>query len=104
MKKVKDCPFCGRAADMKDHDTLYPNGIYIRNDKELGFYYVSHRERKPTDAACYGMHCPGPSGGCGAEIHGDSKAAAVAAWNRRAPGRIKRLLARFAAWVKAWRS
>ena len=77
------CPFCGKAVDFDDADTLYPSGICWR--EEHGFrHYVRWKDRRDGDGNVWGMHCPEPAGGCGVEIHGDTKDEALAKWNRRA--------------------
>lgn len=79
------CPFCGKAADMEDPDTLHPSGSGWRDDEVEGFRtYHGHKDRLATDNRCWEMNCPTPSGGCGAEMHGDSREEAIAKWNRRA--------------------
>lgn len=84
MTEMLPCPFCGRPVDMDDEDTLYPSGIYWRYSEEIqSRYYVSHKERLEGDCACYSMHCPESSGGCGASISKDSYEEVIAAWNRR---------------------
>jgi hypothetical protein len=45
-------------------------------------HYVNFRE-VPTDQWCYSMNCTESSGGCGAEMSGDTAAEAVSKWNRR---------------------
>lgn len=81
--EVPPCPFCGKAVDLDDEDTLYPTGTGWKDDEVEGFRtYHSYRE-VPKEQWCWGMHCPKPAGGCGAEITGDSKDAALAAWSRR---------------------
>lgn len=83
---ILPCPFCGKAVDLEDQDTLYPSGTYWRDHKEHGLRtYHSRSTREEGDGVCYGMHCPIPAGGCGAEIRGDSREEAIAAWSRRAP-------------------
>lgn len=83
--EAKACPFCGKPVDFEDGDTLYPTGIFWR-ENEHGFrHYVSFKEHRPTDGKVWGMHCPTPAGGCGAEITGDSREEALAAWDRRVP-------------------
>lgn len=79
---MKDCPFCGHHVDLEDPDVLYPNGTgwKIRSD---GLRSYHHFREVPPDQWCYSMHCPTTSGGCGAEISGDSKEEAVEKWNRR---------------------
>lgn len=91
---VLPCPFCGRKVEMDDPDTLYPAGVYWRELDDAVFsplgakHYVSARQRKPGDQPCFTMHCPVSAGGCGAEITGDSKEDAIAAWNRRPKGNV----------------
>lgn len=75
------CPFCGRLPDIDDGDTLYPSGTGWKLDD--GFrHYVNFRE-VPADQWCYLMNCTESSGGCGAEMSGDSAAEAVSKWNQR---------------------
>ena len=82
---VKTCPFCGYAVDVTDPDTLYPTGLGWK----IGFtdiddvkHYVSHR-KVPKEQWCYVLRCPEIYGGCGAEIHGDSKQECLDKWNKR---------------------
>ena len=77
------CPFCGKAVDLEDDDTLYPVGFYWR-EKDGVRHYIRHKDRKQGDESVWGMHCSETSGGCGAEIESDSKQEAINAWNRRA--------------------
>jgi len=77
------CPFCGKAVDLGDPDTLYPDGFGWKDDDELGFRTYHKYNEVPKDQWCWGMNCPTNSGGCGAEIHGDSKQEALDAWNKR---------------------
>jgi hypothetical protein len=78
------CPFCGKEADMNDPDTLYPSGSYWRDAADVGIRtYHGARQHQEGDGVCWAMHCPTPAGGCGAEITGDSKEEAIAAWDRR---------------------
>jgi hypothetical protein len=82
------CPFCGRPVDddLDDgcNDTLYPSGIYWREEHGMR-HYVSHRERQEGDQPCWSMHCPTTGGGCDVEVTADSKSEVIAKWNRRAP-------------------
>lgn len=81
------CPFCGKAPDPTDRSTLHPTGIYWMDDAEVGCRtYHSHQERRENDGKCWSFNCLIESGGCGAEIHGDTEESAIAAWNRRPGG------------------
>jgi len=51
---------------MNDHDTLYP-------DRNM----------------FWGMYCVETTGGCGAEVHGDSAEEAILKWNRRSDPRVQ---------------
>lgn len=83
-EEIPSCPFCGKKVDLTDYDTIYPSGTYWRYDSEIEMRtYHSFNDRLITDIACYTMHCPTPSGGCGARISGDSEEEALAAWSRR---------------------
>lgn len=78
---LRPCPFCGRAMDVEHPDTLYPNGT---GWKQRGDSRSYHNFREvPKEQWCYSVHCDTSSGGCGAEISGDSAEEAVSAWNRR---------------------
>ena len=79
---LKPCPFCGKGPDMHDGDTLYPSGVFWR-DTEHGRSYVGVKERLDTDNVCWLIRCPEVSGGCDAEMHGDSAEDVVSKWNRR---------------------
>ena len=85
MSENKPCPFCGKAVDLNDPDTLYPSGILWREDPEFDGMRSYHRfsERQEGDQMCWQIVCPETAGGCGAEIHADTKVDALAKWNRR---------------------
>lgn len=83
LEAALPCPFCGKPVDFDDADTLYPSGVYWRQRGKIRTYH-GHKDRLATDNRCWEMNCPTPSGGCGAEMHGDSKAEALAKWNKRA--------------------
>ena len=87
MKKedihLKPCPFCGKVPDMEDGDTMFPSGTFWRPHREVGRIYVGPKERLETDNACWLIRCPEVSGGCDAEIEGDSMENVVSKWNRR---------------------
>lgn len=78
------CPFCGMAVDLEDHDTLYPSGCGWKFDDGLQMRTYHNFREVPKEQWCYGMHCPTCAGGCGAEIHGDSREEALEKWNKRA--------------------
>ena len=81
------CPFCGKPmhdnGDMGE-DTLYPTGIGWKFDEEIGMRSYHRSYEVPEDQRCWGLHCATTYGGCGAEMHGDSKEEAIARWNQRA--------------------
>lgn len=83
--KLLPCPFCGKILNVNDPDVLYPSGIYWRDDELLGIrsYHGNDERHYYRDGVCYAIHCPIPSGGCGAELHGDSKSEVVEKWNTR---------------------
>jgi hypothetical protein len=82
--EVPACPFCGMPVDFEDDDTLYPTGTYWRYEPSLEMRtYHGRRQWNDGDGVCFGMHCPKPAGGCGAQITGDSREEALAAWSRR---------------------
>lgn len=85
-EKLLPCPFCGKEMDVEDCDTLYPNGIgwmlRERHNKEPLLTY-GPSNKAPKEQWCWSVHCQFHSGGCGAEISGDSKKEAIAAWNKR---------------------
>jgi len=81
MTDFKSCPFCGHEVDPEDPDTCYPNGVGWKPHK-FGRAYVALRD-VPPEQWCYSVHCVSTSGGCGAEISGDSRDQAIEKWNRR---------------------
>lgn len=83
MEKMKPCPFCGHRVDLEDEDTLYPNAIGWQEHEDRFRSYCSYRD-VPPEQWCYSMHCVTTSGGCGAEISGDSMQECIDKWNRRA--------------------
>ena len=83
MTNIPPCPFCGKKVDLEDEDTLYPSGSGWLFNAELGIRTYHRYNEVPKGQLCYGMHCPEPSGGCGAEIHGDSKEEALVKWCHR---------------------
>lgn len=83
MNTTKPCPFCGKKIDPTDIDTLYPSGTGWETGEGGYRHYVSARE-VPKEQWCYKVVCQEHYGGCGAEVHGDSKEEALEKWNRRA--------------------
>jgi hypothetical protein len=70
---------------MEDPDTCYPTGtgwkIFKNGEDEMRSY---HNFRDvPKEQWCYSLHCLPHAGGCGAEMHGDSKEEVIENWNRR---------------------
>lgn len=86
--QLKCCPFCGMKPPQDLIDTLYPTGSFWRELKEEGLeglrHYFHRNQAREGDGQCWGMHCTGNMGGCGAQISGDTKEEAIAAWNTRA--------------------
>ena len=80
------CPFCGHKCDLKEPDTLYPTGIYWKESSDYGRAYFG-RTHKLFDPfmvqQCWQINCVTISGGCGANIIGDSRDETIAAWQRR---------------------
>ena len=79
---MKDCPFCGKAVDMDNPDTLYPNGTGWKLRYNGITTYHSFRE-VPQEQWCYSIHCVLTSGGCGVEMVGNSKQECIDKWNNR---------------------
>jgi hypothetical protein len=78
----KPCPFCGMKVELTEPDTLHPSGLYWREVDGMK-HYIRHKDRLPTDNASWVMNCVETAGGCGVEIHADSKEDAIARWNKR---------------------
>ena len=55
-KEVKPCPFCGKAVDLNDEDTLYPSGTGWKDHPDGIRSYHSFRE-VPKEQWCYDLHC-----------------------------------------------
>jgi hypothetical protein len=84
---MKDCPFCGHKVDTSDPDTIYPNGVgWVLHDGTKS--YVNFREVS-EERWCYSINCVTTSGGCGAEMAGDSLEECIEKWNRRIEERIR---------------
>ena len=84
MSDLLPCPFCGRKVDVDLSDTLYPKGIYWRQEED-GRSYHSQVDRQEGDQPCWSMNCTECNGGCGAEISADTEEEIRAKWNRRPP-------------------
>ena len=80
---MKPCPFCSKPVDLEDADVLYPNGSGYEILDDGMYSYKSFRE-VPPEQWCWSIHCPVSSGGCGAQLSGDSKQETTDKWNRRA--------------------
>lgn len=86
--QLKPCPLCGHRVDLTDPDTLYPNGILWRMHPE-GFVHYGSGEKfmigatEADSGKCYSLHCVTTSGGCGMEVHGDSRDEAIQKWETR---------------------
>lgn len=81
--KMKPCPFCGMEQDPDDQDTVYPSGSAWVDDEEIGVRHYVSAMQVPKEQWCYNVICNPIYGGCGAEMHGDSREEAIDNWNRR---------------------
>ena len=81
--KIKPCPFCGMSVDLQDPDSLYPNGTGWAFNDNLGFRTYHSAKEVPAEQWCYSLHCVVHHGGCGAEMHADSRQEAIDRWNKR---------------------
>ena len=87
------CPFCGKDLNSKSYYTdineiLHPSGtvwrtIFDDGDSTPIIEYDFYKNREESDNLCYQINCPEIYGGCGAEMHGDSKDEVIAKWNTR---------------------
>lgn len=80
---LKPCPFCGHTIDLDDPDTIYPNGTGWEDHDDIGLRSYYPRREVPKEQWCYSVHCSTNSGGCGAELSGDSRTEAIEKWNKR---------------------
>lgn len=71
------CPFCGKKLDLLNPDTIYPSGVYWIDDKLVG-YHIYSKYREQGSNSCYVINCLPTIGGCGAEMHGDTKEETIA--------------------------
>ena len=80
------CPFCGHKCDLSEPDVLYPTGIFWCDDVDFGRSYCGrdHKMWRTDLNQCWQINCATVSGGCGANIIGDSKDETIAMWQRRA--------------------
>ena len=76
------CPFCRMKPSGDLIDTLYP-GCRWREDDGIR-HYLLPGDGRDGHGYTWTMHCNRSYGGCGAQISGDSRDEAIAAWNRRA--------------------
>ena len=81
-EELKPCPFCGKEPDISDGDSLYPTGIGWKDEGEYRSYHKG--SEVPKEQWCYAAGCSELSGGCGAEMSGDSRQEAIDKWNARA--------------------
>ena len=81
MQKLKPCPFCGHDPDMSDGDSLYPNGMGWKDEGEYRSYHKALEV--PKEQWCYVAGCSELSGGCSAEVFGDTMQEAIDRWNTR---------------------
>jgi len=100
-EELAPCPFCGKKADLEDHDTLYPSGTGWKFDEELGCRTYHRAHDVPVDQWVYSMHCPVQAGGCGAEVQGDTRDEALNSWNKRSNKELTDLRARCEAYEYA---
>ena len=76
---LKNCPQCGDALDVDDPDTLYPNGLAWVDTPAGRKYIRRHHVIDPND--CWHVVCPVHYGGCGLELHADTRDDAIKHWN-----------------------
>lgn len=76
---ILPCPFCG--SEIQEED-VYPTGTGWRLRESELKEYVSFRE-VPREQWCYSVNCLPCNGGCGAEMHADTKEEAIENWNKR---------------------
>lgn len=77
------CPFCGHTHPVDDQaDVIYPTGAW-REVNEGYIIYFPYYQREPDDGLVWSIHCVECSGGCGAEISGNTKEEVIKKWNTR---------------------
>ena len=83
MNQIKPCPFCGKEVDLEDGDTLYPSGVGWEVNEDGSFSHYTKAYDVPPNQWCWKLTCSTISGGCGAEMHGDSKQDTINRWSKR---------------------
>ena len=91
LQDFKNCPFCGKEADISNPDTLHPSGTYWMIGSDGIKSYMGHKDRQIGSKKCWVFNCPESSGGCGAEMHADSAKEAMEKWNRREVAMINQM-------------
>ncbi len=81
------CPFCGNTPQDWP-DFLHPTGSGWRDDpigenESIMRHYMSRSDPRGVHGTVWVLGCLDHEGGCGAEVTGDSREDAIAAWNRR---------------------
>ena len=85
---MKNCPFCGRKMELYSLNNVYPSGFYWKEEHGTVTYDTLGNALKeghfvPPEQWCWKVVCAEEDGGCGAEMHGNSKVEAVEKWNTR---------------------
>lgn len=83
MNTLKPCPFCGKAMDIDDPDTIYPSGFWASVPGEDYRHYFNDPSRCTPEGTTYNVVCQTSAGGCSASIDGDSYKEAINNWNTR---------------------
>lgn len=83
ISELKPCPFCGEPPFRDDGDTIYPTGTSWATHPEGFRHYFGPSADYEAEGDCWVINCTGGFGGCGAEMHGDSKEEVIEKWNTR---------------------